>query len=160
MLVDIGMVCRAVRNREGSGVLWFYDAQIEHRGVSMQPSEMRILICDDSIMVQKKLEILLKGNGYTNLFTAKDGQEAVDVYKEIRPHVVFMDIVMPVKSGVEALGEIIAFDPSAMVVMASSLGTQGNLKEAIEKGARAFLQKPIEDEQALKVLASVLNAKQ
>ena len=122
----------------------------------MQPSEVRILVCDDSIMIQKKMGLLFKENGYENVFEAKDGVAAVDMYKEIKPHVVFMDIVMPGKSGVEALGEIIAFDPAAKVVMASSVGTQGNLAEAISKGACDFLQKPINDAQLLKILTKII----
>jgi len=121
----------------------------------MQPSEMKILICDDSIMVQKKMSDLLKSNGYPIVFQARDGQAAVNTYKELRPHVVFMDIVMPVKTGVEALTEIIAFDPQARVFMASSIGTQSNVQEAILRGAVDFLQKPVEDAQVLKLLANI-----
>ena len=122
----------------------------------MQPNEIRVLVCDDSVMVQKKMSLLLKENGYTAIYEAKDGQAAVDTYKQINPHIVFMDIVMPVKTGVDALAEIIEYDPSAKVVMASSVGTQGNLKEAIEKGAYDFLQKPIEDAGVLKLLERIL----
>ena len=118
----------------------------------MQPCEIRVLICDDSVMVQKKMSLLLKENGYINLYEAKDGQAAVDTYKQVEPHIVFMDIVMPIKTGIDALAEIIEFDPSAKVVMASSIGTQSNLKEAIEKGAYDFLQKPIDDTSVLKLL--------
>jgi len=121
----------------------------------MQTNELRILICDDSIMVQKKMDDLLKSHGYANIFQARNGQTAVDAYKEHRPHVVFMDIVMPVKTGVEALVEIIAFDPDAKVYMASSIGTQSNIKEAITKGAADFLQKPIDDALLLKLLLNV-----
>ena len=122
----------------------------------MQPCEVRVLVCDDSVMVQKKMSLLLKENGYVNLYEAKDGQAAVDTYKQVEPHIVFMDIVMPIKTGVDALAEIIEFDPSAKVVMASSIGTQSNLKEAIEKGAYDFLQKPIEDTSVLKLLERIL----
>ena len=122
----------------------------------MQPDDLRILICDDSIMVRKKMDMFLKGNGFTNVFEANDGQEAIDAYKRINPHVVFMDIVMPVKTGVEALSEIIEYDPAAKVIIVSSIGTQSNLKEAIEKGASDFIQKPIDDAQVLKLLANVM----
>jgi len=121
----------------------------------MQSSDLRVLICDDSMMVQKKMSDLLKNNGYTTIFQARDGQAAVDTYKEVRPHVVFMDIVMPVKMGVEALTEILAFDPQAKVFMASSIGTQSNVQEAILRGAIDFLQKPVEDAQVLKLLGNL-----
>ena len=122
----------------------------------MQPSEIRILVCDDSIMIQKKMESLLSAKGYTQIFSAKDGDAAVEAYKAYRPHIVFMDIVMPGKSGIEALTEIMTLDPKAKVVMASSIGTQNNLKEAIEKGACSFLQKPIDDAQVMTVIKAVV----
>ena len=127
--------------------------------IIMNPGDMKILICDDSIMVQKKMKTLLQGNGFTQIFEAKDGEAAVEAYKNIQPDVVFMDIVMPGKSGVEALAEIRAMDPQAKVIMASSIGTQSNLKEAIDKGAYDFLQKPIEDAQVLKLLGRITGQK-
>ena len=64
-----------------------------------------------------------------------------------------MDIVMPKKTGVEALKEIKNINPKAKVVMASSVGTQANLKEAIEAGVYDFLQKPITDSDIEKILS-------
>lgn len=62
---------------------------------------------------------------------------------------------MPVISGVEALKQIIESNPEAKVVMASSVGTQSYLKEAINAGAISFLQKPIEDSQVEKILNDI-----
>ena len=56
-----------------------------------------------------------------------------------------MDIVMPKLTGVEALKAILAVNPEAKVVMLSSVGTQENLKEAIDAGACNFIQKPVTD---------------
>ena len=73
-------------------------------------------------------------------------------YRQTKPDLVFMEIIMPVKSGVEAPTEIKAFDSSAKVVMASSVGTQENLKEAILAGAYDFLQKPIDNDDVAKII--------
>lgn len=107
--------------------------------------EYKVLICDDSILARKRLKNLLAANGVKTVYEAVNGQEAVDKYKANRPNVVFMDIVMPIKDGIEAVKEIIAFDEKANIVMVSSVGTQGYLKDAIKAGASDFLQKPIED---------------
>ena len=121
----------------------------------MNISELKVLICDDSILVRKKLTEVLKKAGVTLLFEAKDGVQAVETYKTIKPDVVFMDIVMPVKTGLDALVEIREFDPDAKVVMASTIGTQSHLVSAIKAGAYDFLQKPIKDEDINKVLAKI-----
>ena len=119
----------------------------------MNISELKVLICDDSILVRKKLTEVLKKAGITLLFEAKDGVQAVDTYKTIKPDLVFMDIVMPVKTGLDALVEIREFDHDAKVVMASTIGTQSHLVSAIKAGAYDFLQKPVKDEDINKVLA-------
>ena len=115
-------------------------------------SEIRVLICDDSILVRKKMTDLMTKLGCKEIYTATDGENAVEQYKTNLPDITFMDIVMPKKTGVEALKEILAVNPKAKVVVASSVGTQGNLKEAIEAGAYDFLQKPISDSDVEKIL--------
>ncbi len=121
----------------------------------MNISELKVLICDDSILVRKKLTEVLKKAGISVLFEAKDGVQAVEVYKTVKPDIVFMDIVMPVKTGLDALVEIREFDADAKVVMASTIGTQSHLVSAIKAGAYDFLQKPVKDEDISKILAKL-----
>ena len=116
---------------------------------------MKVLVCDDSVFVRVKMKKALQSAGITDIIEAADGVSAVEMYKQNKPDLVFMDIIMPNKSGVEALTEIRAFDSNAKVIMASSVGTQGNLKEAIEAGAFDFLQKPIEEDVIKKIIAKV-----
>ena len=124
----------------------------------MNISELKVLICDDSILVRRKLAEALKKAGIKVMFEAKDGIQAVDMYKEIKPDLVFMDIVMPVKTGLDALVEIREFDAEAKVVMASTIGTQSHLVNAIKAGAYEFLQKPVKEEDILKVLNKIAEA--
>ena len=121
----------------------------------MNISELKVLICDDSILVRKKMSDTLKKAGVTNILEAKDGEMAVSTYKSEKPDVVFMDIVMPVKTGLDALVEIKQFDADAKVVMASTIGTQSHLVEAIKAGAYEFLQKPLREEDISKVLTKI-----
>ena len=116
---------------------------------------LKVLICDDSIFVRKKMKDAVAAAGVTEIIEASDGQQAVDKYKAEKPNLVFMDIIMPVKTGVDALKEIREFDKSAKVIMASSVGTQANLKEAIVAGAFDFLQKPIEDAAVKKIIDKI-----
>lgn len=122
----------------------------------MNISELKVLICDDSILVRKKLTDALKKAGVSSVSEAKDGVQAVEMYKEIKPDVVFMDIVMPIKTGLDALIEIREFDADAKVVMASTIGTQSHLVSAIKAGAYEFLQKPVKEEDLLKVLNKIV----
>lgn len=121
----------------------------------MNISDMTVLICDDSMFARKKLSMSISSFGVKAVYEAADGEEAVTKYTENKPDVVFMDIIMPKVTGLEALKQIIEIDPDAKIIMASSVGTQGHLKEALKAGAVDFLQKPIADEDAMKVLENV-----
>jgi len=118
----------------------------------MEIRDVKVLVCDDSILVRKQFEKVLKDFGCVSVFEAKNGLEALESYKQNSPDLVFMDIVMPVVTGIEGLTNILSYDPKAKVIMASSAGTQANLKKAIEVGAYNFIQKPIESEDIHKII--------
>ena len=65
-------------------------------------SKAKVLVCDDSMMVRNKMKKLLTAYGFTQIFEASDGAQAVEKFADIVPDVTFMDIVMPELSGVEA----------------------------------------------------------
>ncbi|SCP95117.1 response regulator [Anaerobium acetethylicum] len=121
----------------------------------MDFSTIKILITDDSVLARKKLKDYLASLGCQHIYEVSDGQQAIDSYKINKPDLVFLDIIMPVKDGITVVNEILEFDPKARVVMASSVGTQSYLKEALKAGAIDFLQKPLDNELVKKV---VLNA--
>lgn len=103
---------------------------------------IKILICDDSITIRKKLQGAIKIENEVEFYEAKNGLEAIEQYEKHRPTLVFMDIIMPEKDGIEALKGIMALDAKAKVIMLSSVGTKANLKIALENGASDFIQKP------------------
>ena len=122
----------------------------------MKISDITVMLCDDSPLVRKKLAEMLTRIGISKIIHTEDGEQAINEYKEKKPDLVFMDIVMPKKTGIEALREIRAFDSEAKVVMASTVGTQGNLIAAIKEGAFEFLQKPVKEEDVLKIINRML----
>lgn len=103
----------------------------------------KVLICDDSLLVRTQLHDFLNALGQNlTILEAADGTIALDVFKEHRPDLVLLDVVMPNLSGIECLKEIKTIDPNAVVIMVSSVGTAKILKEAIDAGAVDFVQKP------------------
>lgn len=108
----------------------------------MTKADMKILICDDSVLARKNLKNNLAEIGCMNVIEVSDGQAAIDTYKAEKPDLTFLDIVMPVKDGITAVKEIRDFDKTARIVMLSSVGTQEHLREAIKLGAQDFMQKP------------------
>lgn len=125
----------------------------------MNINEITILICDDSILARKQIKDILSTLGTPTFAEATDGQCAVDQYKKVKPDLVFLDIVMPKKDGNAAIQEIMEFDPDATIIIASSVGTQSQLKSAIEAGARDFVQKPLDKNQVLTIVNNFLEGR-
>ena len=102
-----------------------------------------VLICDDSILARKQIKDVVAMVGNPTILEASNGETAIQLYKEHKPDLVFLDIVMPKKDGNMAIDEIMAFDENAVIIIVSSVGTQSQLKSALEAGATDFIQKPI-----------------
>lgn len=125
----------------------------------MQIEDVKILICDDSILARKQLKDIISTIGNPTFIEGKDGQEAVDLYQHEHPDLVFIDVIMPGKDGNAAIKEIIAYDPNATIIVASSVGTQSQLKQAILEGAKDFVQKPLNPQYITKIVNSFLEGR-
>ena len=120
----------------------------------MKLEDAKILISDDSILARKQLKDAILSYGTPTFIETSNGQDAIDKYKTEKPHLVFLDIVMPVKDGNAAIREIREFDPHAEIIIVSSVGTQAQLKAAIEAGAKDFVQKPLNKSQIASIISS------
>ena len=125
----------------------------------MTIDNLKILICDDSILARKKLKDIISTLGTPTFIEAPDGQGAIDKYKETTPDLVFLDIVMPKIDGNIAIQEIMAYDPNATIIIASSVGTQSQLKCALQAGAKDFIQKPLDRQQVLDLVNKFLEGR-
>lgn len=119
-------------------------------------SSKKVLIVDDAVFMRNMIRDIFSGGGFEVVGEAANGLEAVSKYRELRPDLVTMDIMMPYKSGIEATREIVALDPGATVVMCSALGQEALVMEAIEAGATDFIVKPFKEEEVLAVVRKVL----
>ena len=102
----------------------------------------KILIVDDAAFMRMTLrEILIKA-GYEIAGEAETGEEAVEKYKQLKPDLVTMDMVMLGEGGIKAVKNIIAQDSKARVLMVSAMGQQALIVESIQAGAKGFVIKP------------------
>ncbi|MCW5828300.1 MAG: response regulator [Deltaproteobacteria bacterium] len=117
----------------------------------------RVLLVDDSVTTAKQLESIIVGlNGFEIVGHAKNGAEAVKMYKSLTPDIVCMDIVMPLMDGLQATRAILQLDQNAKVVMISSLGGVGDkVVEALKVGAKDVIAKPFEPEKIKQTLTSL-----
>lgn len=117
----------------------------------METNSLKILICDDSALVRKKLRDILEEMD-CQVFEAPNGITGVGQYKQHQPDTVFMDIVMPEMDGLAALKAIREYDKDARIIMLSSAGTSSKLIEALKWGATDFIQKPYTRDQITKAI--------
>ena len=117
---------------------------------------MRVLVVDDAIFMRNMIKDIFASGGFEVVGEAANGLEAVEKYKELKPDLTTMDLVMPFKNGIEATREILRVDPKAVVVMCSALGQEALVMEAIEAGAMDFIVKPPRAEDVLAVVKKVL----
>ena len=118
----------------------------------------KILLVDDAAFMRKMIKDTLIKNGYTEVFEAVDGADAVEKFGEIGPDLVVMDITMPNRDGLEALKAIRAKDGSANVVMCSAMGQESMVMDAVRSGAKDFIVKPFKPDRVLKTVTSILGA--
>lgn len=116
----------------------------------------RVLVVDDSVFMRDIIKDIFAAGGFSVVGEAGNGVEAVEKYKELKPDLVTMDLVMPYRNGIDATREILRNDAKALVVMCSALGQETMVMEAIEAGAVDFIVKPPRAEDVLAVVKKVL----
>ena len=115
-----------------------------------------VLIIDDAEFMRVMLRDIVEDMGCQVVGEAGDGDRATDLYRELRPDLVLLDITMPEVDGNEALKTILAEDPEAAVVMISALGQKTQVLEAIKAGALDFVVKPFDHERVRDTLSRLL----
>jgi len=116
----------------------------------------RVLVVDDAAFMRKMVSDALSKAGHEVIGEACNGAEAVESFRSLKPELTTLDITMPEKDGLQALGEIMTLDPSARVIMCSALGQESKVLESIKLGARDFVVKPFQPARVQEAVAKAL----
>ena len=117
----------------------------------------RILIVDDASFMRTLLKDIIKSNGLASeIFEAADGIEGVKAYQKVKPDLVTMDVNMPRADGIQALRAILKINPSAKIVMITSVEEKHIVQDAIKLGARDYVVKPFDRSNVPLVLNRVI----
>jgi UDP-3-O-[3-hydroxymyristoyl] N-acetylglucosamine deacetylase len=117
-----------------------------------------VLIVDDEQGILTTLGHVLEDEGYRTI-TTRSGEEALELYRKRRPAVVFLDIWLPDRDGIETLKRLREVDPDAAVIMISGHGTAPTAVTSIKMGAYDYLEKPLAYNRVLEALNGALAAK-
>lgn len=115
----------------------------------------KVLIVDDSFSFRNLLKNAIKNsqNMYEVIGEAKNGQEAVDLYKKLNPDIVTMDLSMPVKDGVYATNEILRYNPQAKIIVVTGTTIDELIDSVKELGIKNIVRKPFQNN----LLISMMN---
>ncbi|MBP7654599.1 response regulator [Candidatus Dependentiae bacterium] len=119
-------------------------------------TKFRFLIVDDSLFQRKNIAKFVEKMNCEVVGEAVDGGDAVSLYKELKPDVVTLDITMPGMNGYDALKEIMAFNPDAVVIMVSALKHDKIVDDCISAGAKFHIGKPFKPEETAFLLSKAL----
>lgn len=119
---------------------------------------LKILIADDSEFMRNMVRHILLNQGLYEIYEASDGIECVKKYKENKPDLVLMDIMMPNKTGIEALKEIKNYDSNAKIIIVTALQKQNDFDEK-KFGICAYINKPFDNEVMIEAVNDALDKK-
>lgn len=111
-----------------------------------------IVVVDDSPFASKQIKDIVEENGYEVIGYAKNGEEGIRMYDELKPDIIILDIIMPGIDGLEAAQIILKKNPAAKILMLSSLCDSGTLEEVKGIGLKFLIPKPWEDDVLLATL--------
>ncbi|AJZ75909.1 response regulator [Candidatus Nitrosotenuis cloacae] len=126
----------------------------------MSTASSKILVVDDASFMRTVLKDIIKSNGLaTEIIEAGDGVDGVKAYQTSKPNLVTMDVNMPRADGIQALRAIMKIDPTAKVVMVTSVEQKQIVQDAMKLGARDYIVKPFDKTTVGLVLNKVLRQK-
>ena len=117
----------------------------------------QVLAVDDSAFTLTIISTYLEHSEFEVVAAARSGNQALEIFEELDPDVVLLDIVMPGLSGQETLKRMLSIKPNVKVVMVSSLGTEEDVQECLDIGAKNFLPKPFTKEDLVHFLREIMD---
>jgi two-component system chemotaxis response regulator CheY len=108
---------------------------------------MKLLIVDDSEIIRIAIENYLKNSGIEIIGQAGNGVEAIEIFNDKKPDIVTMDITMPEMDGLTCMQEMLKINKDVKVIVITALSKKDIAIEALQKGAKRFLKKPLKEEE-------------
>lgn len=115
----------------------------------------KILIVDDALFARTKLKQYLAEGGHETI-EAETGEDALAKFKQEKPDIVLLDIIMERTPGDVVLEQIVAWDPKAKVIMVTAVGQKDQMRDCFKKGAVDYLIKPLSKDKALEAIQKAL----
>ena len=118
-----------------------------------------VLVVDDAQFIRNRIKKVINKMEFAEVIgEASNGDDAIALYKELKPDLVTMDLVMPNTDGIKAIEEIMKIDKNAKIVVVSAMGQELSILDATEKGAKDYIKKPFKEEDIYRTIEKFLKA--
>jgi CheY-like chemotaxis protein len=120
-----------------------------------QTKKLTAMVVEDEVVANELLSSTFK-NFFSEVSSAFDGNEALKIYEEKTPDIVFVDIIMPEMDGIELSRRIKAINPNQIIIVISASNDIQKISESIEVGVNSFIQKPIDTKKIIELLDNII----
>ncbi|HEX9063110.1 MAG TPA: response regulator [Clostridia bacterium] len=120
--------------------------------------QLSFVVVDDTVFMRTSLKKMIEEvEHYKVIGEGTTGYDAIEQARVNHPDIMILDITMPVLDGIEAVKDIIKVSPNTKIIMASAMGQQSMVIDAIRMGAKDFVLKPLEKSRVLQAIRNVIN---
>jgi len=121
-----------------------------------ETKKLKTLVLEDEPETNELMCTTLK-NFFSEVHSAVDAESAMEMFQQHSPDIIFIDIVLPGKSGLEVAKEIREINPKQIIVIVSASNDMGNISEAVKIGVNNFIRKPIDTDKMIDVLKDIVS---
>jgi YesN/AraC family two-component response regulator len=120
-----------------------------------ETKKLKVMVLEDDPETNDLMSRTLQ-NFFAEVYSALDGETALELYNKYQPDIIFVDIILPGKDGLEIAREIREKNPKQMIVVVSASDDMGNISEAVKIGVNNFIRKPINTDKMIDVLKDIV----
>jgi len=121
-----------------------------------ETKKLKTLVLEDEPETNELMCTTLK-NFFSEVHSAEDANSAMELFEKHSPDIIFIDIILPGKSGLEVAKEIREINPKQIIVIVSASNDMGNISEAVKIGVNNFIRKPIDTDKMIDVLKDIVS---
>jgi len=121
-----------------------------------ETKKLKVMVLEDDPETNDLMSKTLD-NFFAEVYSALDGETALELYEKHQPDIIFVDIILPGKSGLDVAKEIREMNGKQMIVVVSASDDMGNISEAVKIGVNNFIRKPINTDKMIDVLKDIVS---
>lgn len=129
-------------------------ANVDLVQLTEQTKKLTAMVVEDEGVANELLSSTFK-NFFSEVSSAFNGKEALEMYERLQPDIIFVDIVMPEMDGIELSRKLREMNPNQIIIVISASNDIQKISESIEIGVNSFIQKPIDTKKIIELLSNV-----